>query len=228
MKKIRFIIFILFAFGCAYIWLPCDHALADETGEPEAVPEAKKGNPPDTLISMKGTGISGYGGIYSRYSQVGDTTGWLLGGRGCVIINDRFAFGAGAMGLVSPRGRGKITGNEYSGLYDTFNFGYGGFLTEYYINPKNLIVFSFGTLVGGGQLSFSNGDNDDDGDHHSYGRDKFFVVEPEANVFVNITRFCRAGIGVSYRYVSGIHSKEFEKNDFNGPAASAMIQFGWF
>lgn len=210
-----------------FILLFCAAAYAEESAEGE--PSVSKRKAPAVLISGTDLTLSGYGGVYSRYSEVGETEGWFAGGRAGLIVNDNFSFGAAGMGLVTPSSREEISGHEYSGLYDTVEFGYGGFLAEYYINPKSLVNFQVGVLVGGGGLVFSyDTEDDDDDDDNTYGNDKIFVAEPELNVFVNLTRFCRLGVGVSYRYVTGIGSEEIENADFNGPAASAMVQFGWF
>jgi len=187
---------------------------------------AKKDNPPRILLDIDSANFSGYGGLYTRYSKIGDAGSCLAGARGGLIINDNVVLGLGGMGLVYPTEREKLSGNNYSGVLDRTSFGYGGFLAEYYFNPKDLIVFSAGTLIGGGSLSFYEDENDD-GDDHNNG-DTFFVMEPEVNVFVNITRFCRIGVGASYRYVAGIDSNEFSDKDFRGPSASIMAQFGWF
>jgi len=199
-------------------------AMAQETA---AIKNAeKKDNPPKVLLDLKGADFSGYGAITTRYSKIGDANACLVGGRGGLIINDNVVIGLAGMGLTYPTDREDAAGQDYSGLLNKMAFGYGGFLAEYYFNPKDLIVFSAGTLIGGGGLSFyedknSNDENNDKGD-------KFFVVEPEVNVFVNITRFCRIGAGASYRYVSGITSDEFSDKDFRGPSAKVMAQFGWF
>jgi len=215
-------------------------AIADETTADKNT--AENNNSPSILLNIKEAKFSGYGAPYVRYSRIGEAHGCLAGVRGGVIINDNFVFGFGGMGLATPTDRDKISGEYYTGLLSHAGFGYGGFLTEYYFNPKDLIVVSAGTLIGGGALVFYDQrykDYDDDdyyNDHRHYNDDdgdiekgdSFFVVEPELNVFVNITRFCRIGAGVSYRYVAGINSDEFSNKDFRGPSASIMAQFGWF
>lgn len=188
-------------------------------------PAVKKDNPPKTLIDTKNADFSGYGGVYTKYAKIGDANSCLVGGRGGLIINDSFVMGLAGMGLVYPTERDKISGKEYTGSLDRVDFGYGGLLLEYYFHPKELIVFSAGTLIGGGALSFheknSDSDNEDNGDN-------FFIVEPELNVFVNVTRFCRIGIGVSYRFTAGIRADEFSDKDFRGASAAVMANFGWF
>ena len=201
------------------------------TEKKESVPDKKKAkidNPPKTLFEIRKSNFSGYGGINTSYSKIGDANSCLVGGRGGVIINDKVVLGFSGMGLVYPTEREKITGDDYNGVFDKTSFGYGGLLAEYYFNPKDLIVFSAGTTIGGGGLLFYDDSEDDDDDDDDYDYDNFFVLEPELHVFVNVTRFCRVGIGVSYRFTEGIDTGELKDKDFRGPSASAMVQFGWF
>lgn len=182
--------------------------------------------PPKILLDPDNLYFSGYWGVYSSYSKIADTNGFLMGPRAGLTINNNFAIGLGAMFLLYPKDVDKLCGDSYSGVYKTASFNYGGLLLEYYLNPKDLIVFSAGSLIGGGSFKLSGKDaatkksiSDDS---------KFFTVEPEINVFINITRSCRFSIGTSYRYVSGINLKDFKSKDFNGFTASAMVQLGWF
>lgn len=188
-------------------------------------PPQKKDNPPKTLIDVKDADFSGYGGVYTKYARIGEANGCLVGGRGGLIINDSFVIGLAGMGLVYPTEREKISGKDYTGTLDRTDFGYGGLLLEYYFNPKEIVVFSAGSLIGGGALSFHEKNGDSDNEDNG---DNFFIVEPELNVFVNVTRFCRIGIGVSYRFTAGIRTDEFSDKDFRGPSAAIMANFGWF
>lgn len=188
----------------------------------------KKDNPPKTLLTITDANFSGYGGIYTSYSRIGEANSCLVGGRGGLIINDSFVLGIGGTGMTHPTDREKISGKDYSGFENRVGFGYGGVLVEYYFNPKDLVVFSAGTLIGAGGLSFYNSSTGDEDQENNHNGDSFFAAEPEINVFINITRFCRIGVGASYRFVSGISSDEFTDKDFRGPSATVMAQFGWF
>lgn len=191
--------------------------------------KAKNDNPPKTLLQIKDSRFSGYGGISTSYTRIGDTNSCLVGGRAGLIINDKAVIGFSGMGLAYPTDREELTGSEYNGVFDKTSFGYGGFMAEYYFNPKDLIVFSAGTIIGsGGLLFYDNNTDDDDDEDYEYSYDNFFVIEPELHVYVNVTRFCRIGIGASYRFTEGIDSGVLKDKDFRGPSASAMVQFGWF
>ena len=130
------------------------------------------------------------------------------------------------MALAHPRDRSDFSGKTYFGNYDRVDFAYGGGLIEYYFTPKSLFGFSAGATIGGGGLTFHS--RKEAYDEDEYGSDVFFVAEPEVNVFVNITKFCRIGAGISYRYVKGIGVDEFDDKDFRGPSIGIIVAFGWF
>ena len=187
---------------------------------------AKLKDETQTLLSMSSLSLSGYIAPVVRFSKMGDSYSTLVGGRGGLIINDNFVIGGCGMGLVHPRDRSDFSGKTYVGNYDQVDFAYGGGLMEYYFTPKSLFGFSVGTTIGGGGLTFHSRKeaNDDD----EYGSDVFFVAEPEVNFFVNITKFCRIGAGISYRYIRGIGIDEFDDKDFRGPSVGIIFAFGWF
>ncbi|HOU84747.1 MAG TPA: hypothetical protein PK158_07910 [Spirochaetota bacterium] len=179
-----------------------------------------------TLLNMTNLSLSGYGAPVVRFSKMGDSYSTLVGGRGGLIINDNFVLGGCGMGLVHPRDRSDFSGITYSGNYDRVDFAYGGGLIEYYFTPKSLFGFSAGATIGGGGLTFHS--RKEAYDEDEYGSDVFFVAEPEVNIFVNITKFCRIGAGISYRYVKGIGVDEFDDKDFRGPSIGIIVALGWF
>lgn len=192
---------------------------------------------PATLFGSSDVNLSGYGAPYVSFSKFGDKAGVFVGGRGGLIINDSFVIGAGGMGLTYPRKRENITGITYEEGRPYVNVGYGGGLLEYHILPKKLFHVAVGVLVGGGNLSLQRDSDDDDEDvddedNNNYGdsgrNDRFFVVEPEVYLYVNVTRFLRLGIGASYRFVNGVNTEEYDDKELRGPTASIVAAFGWF
>jgi hypothetical protein len=198
---------------------------ASETEKPE-----KPKRVVDTVFGSFGKDvyISGYGAFTGSYARIKHEDAFLPGFRAGVIL-DNFVLGISGTGLAHPDRRRDYGDNSYTDGKDYINFGYGGGLIEYYFFPKKLVHFSIGTVIGGGGLGFSSDKDDDDDDNdHKSGADKFFVVEPEANLFINLARFCRIGIGGSYRYIKGLDNDFYKDKHFSGPSVRVTAAFGWF
>ena len=199
--------------------------------------EQKKDNPPVTLIGSSDVNFSGFGAFSYQGSKIGKKYANLPGFRAGLIVNDAFVIGFNGYGLAYPNKREKISGKTYTGIYPYMELGYGGLLLEYHFMPKSLIHFSTGITVGGGSYMFTdinpNGDDYDEEDensgtrHHGKGN-TFFYAEPEVNAYINVTRFCRIGAGVSYRYTYGAKGDDFKDKDFRFAGGTVQAQFGWF
>jgi hypothetical protein len=176
---------------------------------------AEEDRAPRTLLSVTDLRFSGYGGPFIRATSLGGEPGLIVGGRGGVIINDSLVLGGSGSGSAYTEAEAVFDGKERK-----IDFGYGGFLAEYYFFPKNLVLFSVGCMVGGGTIG-------DFTERYEDGN-AFFVVEPEANVFVNVTRYFRLGTGISYRFSNGIDLDGFDDEDFRGFSGSLLFNFGWF
>lgn len=193
--------------------------------------EEKKTNEPTSLYSLFPSGrphLSGYGAPVVRLSKFRDDYRTMIGARGGLIINDKFVIGGAGYAIA-----GTFSKNIEDVNRDVF-LGYGGLLLEYYFFPKSLIHISLGTLIGGGGAEYSTGTREWI-DHHghteredTYKGGSFFIVEPEINLFINITKFARIGIGGTYRFPVGLNRRGLNNNDINGFSGSIMFAFGWF
>ena len=173
------------------------------------------GEPMETLFSDEPLQVSGYVGPEAQFTSMKGNFGFLLGGRGGAIFNDRFVVGGAAYGLVQPTLNLPLDGDT-----KRMGVGYGGLLLEYYFSPRSLINYSVGALVGSGGVA-------EIGDRAGR-RTAFFVLQPEVNVFVNVTRFFRVGTGVAYRYSNGLNLNGFTDDDFRGFSGSLIFAFGGF
>ncbi len=176
----------------------------------------------------------GYGAPYVKMTRIGPEDSLLVGGRGGWIINDSFAIGGGGCGLVTPHKLEKITGKDDPDKLK-FGMGYGGMRFEYYFLPKGLFVISIGTLIGAGGYSLyqqinydGNSDNGDNTNNSNTKGEGFFVLEPELNMFINITRFFRIGIGGSYRFINGVNEYDLKDRDLRDFSGQIVFAFGWF
>jgi hypothetical protein len=173
----------------------------------------------ETLI--RGRVDHGYfGGMVAKFTTVNDKMEVMLGGRGGWIIDHTFSLGLAGYGLVTT----VRDDFELDGRPIRVDFGYGGVELAYIGNSDRLIHYEFTTLIGGGAMHYfgTHGEEEpqDDG---------FFVLEPGASAVLNITTFCRATVGVSYRWVSAVDFEEaLSSREMSGPSVSLGMNFGVF
>ncbi len=170
---------------------------------------------PRTLFSVADLRFSGHGGPVLRGTTLGGEPAFLAGGRGGLIVNDSLSLGFGGCGTGYTEAKAVFEGEE-----KRIGLGYGGFMAEYYFFPKELVFFSVGCLAGAGSVSDFYYRADDES--------AFFILEPEANVYLNVTRFFRLGAGVTYRYTNGLDLEGFDDEDMRGLSGSLLFDFGWF
>ena len=177
----------------------------------------------------------GFGAPVVKFTSIKGEFGVLAGGYGGWLINHQLLVGLGGYGLVNDIRGTQAAVAEYSrdGRPLYLNFGYGGFVLEYIANPSSLVHLSFNTLIGGGAVNYRNNHFDFEENDFTWEMqdkyDAFFIVEPGIHAEVNMTDWCRAGIGAQYRYVNGIGSLTGVSNkDFSGPSGSITLKFGSF
>ncbi|MBN1464289.1 hypothetical protein JXA02_00915 [candidate division KSB1 bacterium] len=181
-----------------------------------------------TLISGQ-VDHGGYGGPVLKYSQVGPNKadGLFVGGQGGWIIDHTFVIGGGGYGLSS-----RVAADWYDAATDAsvpgsyiLSFGYGGLLLEYINRSNELVHFEIFSLIGGGGVDYVL---DDHLEHDDAMSDGLFVVEPGANLIVNVSPFFRIGFGISYRYVSGVDIIGLTDSDLSGLGGHIVLKFGAF
>jgi hypothetical protein len=163
----------------------------------------------------------GFGGPVVKFGSINGSSGILVGGRGGWIINHAYILGGGGYGLANNVKAKTLGPNDERYL----NFGYGGLELEYVSDSDRLIHYSFMTLIGAGGVGWRDdnirtGSNGDDA--------SFFILEPAANVTLNVSKFFRISAGVSYRYITGTESAAASNADLSGPSAVLTLRFGQF
>jgi hypothetical protein len=176
-----------------------------------------------TLIGTEIT-HGGFGAPVVKFTNIDGVFGVLVGGRGGWIINNTFVIGGGGYGLANP-----VDGKTlYKGEIPYLNFGYGGFELEYIINSDELLHFSAYSLIGGGGVSYRNKFDSRDGWEWDHMLNTFFVFEPALNAELNVARFMRMNVGLSYRFISGVRFENYKNSDLSGPSINLTFKFGKF
>jgi hypothetical protein len=137
-----------------------------------------------------------YGSFSMGYSLIGNRDAVLIGGRFAWIASHSIGFGFGGMGFINEF--------HYESLVQrnvALAGGYGGFYIEPILMPRFPVHLSFPTLFGAGGISYVSQDsfNDNNFIEESEG---FLIVEPGAEIELNLTRYFRFAMGAFYRYTT--------------------------
>lgn len=136
----------------------------------------------------------GYGAFWMGYSIVDQRHALQFGGRGSWVIQHSFAIGFGGTGFINE--------NHYDAILDKNVFltgGYGGLYLEPIVMPRSPVHVAFPVLIGAGGVSFVSSDDPDWDSNFVEDYEAFLIIEPGAEVEMNLTRFMRLGMGVTYR-----------------------------
>jgi hypothetical protein len=70
------------------------------------------------------------------------------------------------------------------------------------------LVNGTGTLIGARGLDFYD-DSDEENNNKKSNADKFFAVKPGISLYINLAKFCRMGVRISYRKINGLDIEPF-------------------
>jgi hypothetical protein len=134
-----------------------------------------------------------YGAFTIGYSEIGNRDGVIFGGRMEWITGHSLGVGIGGTGFINE--------NHYEPTLNSDVFltgGYGGLILEPILMPKYPVHLSFPVLLGAGGISYVTKD-DDLARNMIRDSETFLIVEPGAEIELNLTKNFRLSIGTSYR-----------------------------
>ena len=207
---------------------------------------AKENSDEEFLLDMENIKHGGMIAPVMKFTEIAGEPALMLGGRIGWIINHDFTLGAGAYTMVSGNPQAD-TIDPYLNKKPSLMVTQVGLEMEYVINPEKMFHYSFMLHIGAGNVLFSLNNttvqHEDDTYNSSlynpdYGQDWYFVIEPQVHVIANITKWFRAGLGVSYRFARGVDYRfsvesleqdyTYDANDIKGPSAILTLKFGMF
>lgn len=197
---------------------------------------AQDGQPQQMKTLFGNSGIrsnGGYGGISTGYTQINDLDAITIGGKGAWLINHQIGIGLAGYGFLSERQFDAELNDDYR-----FAGGYGGLMFEFIAMPNSPIHLNFPLTIGAGGVSYMRDyDVFNSIDYSPWDEDTqaFFVIEPGVELELNLVKFMRLAVGVSYRYTSDInltYSSSSEpiagKGLMNGLSGGVTLKFGKF
>jgi hypothetical protein len=168
----------------------------------------------ETLLHAD-TSFPAEGGPAVKLAVINGTLSYLLGGRGTLLLGDNTGIGVASYSLSSP-----VT-SVVNGIPSDLTFSYFGLTVDDFFLSRKLFFLDLSTLVGYGFAAASErnlvGTKEDT---------SFFVVEPEINLMLNVTKELRIGLGFSYRLLGGSDTESVIGANLSGFAGSLTFMYG--
>jgi hypothetical protein len=179
-----------------------------------------------TLLGRNREG-GGYCAFSAGYSVIDDKHALLLGGRFGWLASHSIGIGFGATGFMNEFHYEPFLDREVS-----LAGGYGGLYIEPILFPKFPVHLSFPVLFGAGGISYIS-KIDSENDNLIEDSETFLLIEPAAELELNLTRFCRLAIGASYRFPSsfdiGLSDRPTVRTEsIKGASYYISLKFGKF
>jgi hypothetical protein len=179
-----------------------------------------------TLLGRNREG-GGYCDFTAGYSRINDKDAVLFGARFGWLASHSIGVGLGATGFINEF--------HYEPTIDRNVFlagGYGGLYIEPILFPRSPVHLSFPVLFGAGGISYVSKEPDLN-DNLIQDSEAFLLVEPSAELELNLTKFFRISMGASYRFptafnvgVSGTPKANAES--LKGVSYTISLKFGKF
>jgi hypothetical protein len=171
------------------------------------------------------------GGAYcaftAGYSEINHNQALLLGGRFGWLASHSIGIGLGATGFINEF--------HYEPSIERNVFlagGYGGLYIEPIFLPRFPVHLSFPILLGAGGISYVSKENEQ---NNNFIEDSqaFLLIEPAAELELNLTKFFRFAVGASYRYPTPFNvglegSPIANAASLNGMSYTVSLKFGKF
>ena len=183
---------------------------------------------PHTLVGQGVEFVSGFGAFNIGFTRIDGNVVTMLGGEGAILINNSFYIGGYGMGMSDDLSQIHVHPIEGPITYNV-DFAHGGAYMGYMINTEGLIHFGLSTKVGWGNVwVHKNIFFEDDNLFPNNVNDGMLIVNPQAEVELNVANWCRINFGAGYQLTNGIANRYYTDSDFSGVNYQLKFMFGWF
>lgn len=177
------------------------------------------------LIS-KDNELKPFGSLDFKTGNTNDNLSMLIGAHGGLIINKNVILGVGTYGWVTNP---EVTNAAQTDL--ELDGGYAGFVLGYKFFPKEIVHLSFPILIGGGQIRLKDPDyfvGRGSDSWQTVESSAFFVVDPCAQIEVNVSNYLRVAVGGGYRFITGSSLDSIDDPSLSDFYGMLSLQVGIF
>lgn len=181
-----------------------------------------------TLFNGQFTHHGFYGAPVLKISSIDGDVAILPGLKGAWTINRAVSLGIEGYGLAPTIRRDDIIDGETLRPL----MGYGGFFVEPIIGSNRLLHLTVPVLFGAGWVGYiedwRNQNFLDNFDSDLVDDEIIWVIEPGVNAELNVARFFRFGLGLSYRFTQNVELLNVDQGAFRGLSGNITLKFGRF
>jgi hypothetical protein len=157
--------------------------------------------------------------------------GLFFGGHGGWVLQHTLWIGGGGYGLVNRFLIEQPSPAPKDSLF--LEMAYGGGEIGLIFGSGAIVHMELHTLFGAGAASERRGNewfghNWEDVEAYQSKAETFFIVEPQVNLALNVTRHFRVGAGAGYRLLFGLDGLRLRNGDLEGFSAVLSLHFGSF
>lgn len=175
----------------------------------------------------------GYAGISNKFTTIRGEYANLAEVYGGWFIKRRLLLGIGA---AASTNRIEVPAEFSTAPWNRMSWQYGqfGLMTEYVLGSNRVVHLNFTLFSGAGfTLQYERDNFDDfnydvDFDRYEHDENFFYVMEPGAQVEVNIFRWLRLSPGVSYRKTFGSDGIGMSDEDLSNWSYNITLKVGKF
>lgn len=156
-----------------------------------------------------------------KIAEIDDVTRGFVGLRGGLIFDRTLYIGLAGYGLAQQDYYDWDHWDDWNYYNDDYwELGYGGLEIGVLSRGAGDAQIGLGVLVGGGAI--------DEYFDRWHANDRFFIVEPSADMLFHFNRHVALGLGVGYRFVDGVETPLFSDDALDGPSFNISLQLGSF
>ncbi len=170
----------------------------------------------EETLFKKGENGSNLGFVFAtglNVSPMVESTGAIFHMRTGLAVNKNFAFGGfyqATLNDLEPLG-------EQPGIY--MDYRAAGAYLEYTVQPTKLVHVSFPLLIGMAEVEMDN-----EAGSAGFGEENFFVIEPGANLEINLHKNLRLNAGAAYRITGDLAYRNVDTSDVQGFVGSIGLK----
>jgi hypothetical protein len=174
--------------------------------------------------------------LFSQNKRFNESVALVLGSKSSLILNKHFIVGIGGYGKITP----STYYNEYRYIDKSTDlevivpnqkmrtgYGYAGLILGGIIHPYKAVHLSFTSLFGGGTSNeYIIKDNGSKGT--TFNSPGFFIMEPNLDMQINLSKFIRFKTGLTYRHIFANNFESLSSKELSGLGVQVGVKIGAF